>query len=733
MENIEESFSEWENPLECILCRTEMKKPTRLSCQHAFCRECIPGKICPLCRKPIETELTEDPILLYIIESSREVTEVCGNSHSEPYILFCLESKKMMCIECFNSSSLERRNNFVNIDIAHKLCFDKLEKNTLKLRGFQEELKEHIEVRKRLVAELDDNCKIAASDIEKKCEELVNQLVQIKDSFIQKINDEKKHRDEELRKQLKTMCLLQIPIKLNLLSASIFCSYASKMDFLHCFAELSKSIQTILSNEVEKVKFTGELCVDYREEFMKAVEKAFCWSSVLLQPATTMIKPIAEIKSSINRIVMKTKSRSGSVSPLTSSNGYRCRKCGPELCSSSILPNIQFMVDLNGAFGEQFKKVELPLKQFAKEISWVSKMLVDIQRDITLRRCVVDKDELKELITRCEQLEQKVCHHSTTIQSLQPIFREIWQETLDRVRRQQSIFKQKIDEIGYLQEFAQQARTTAQNLRPFAIYMASVISIVDGKRSQIIELAPMEQICLQITTITPDSRQRIEAIEKEEECRKMAKEKERIETEHEAQSVKKHLKIRKEPSLNKPRPSSAVLVENSRDRLSVELSFKSMRKREKSERSSIDDLFQTRSPSPMIESISSLSGDLGLSIASPCALSPIETRPASTSPVSASNSPRVRAMSSPEAQERSSETNARARMPEGGIPPPPPPPPIPIFDNDKSSVKKEKSGFFSTPTSSFEAVCVREKLLESIKERVKKIDPINDSITNSEN
>lgn len=71
-----------------------------------------------------------------------------------------------------------------------------------------------------------------------------------------------------------------------------------------------------------------------------------------------------------------------------------------------------------------------------------------------------------------------------------------------------------MDEIGYLQEFAQQARTTAQNLRPFAIYMASVISIVDGRRSQIIELAPMEQICLEISTITPDSRQRIEAIEK---------------------------------------------------------------------------------------------------------------------------------------------------------------------------------------------------------------------------
>lgn len=58
------------------------------------------------------------------------------------------------------------------------------------------------------------------------------------------------------------------------------------------------------------------------------------------------------------------------------------------------------MVDLNGAFGEQFKKVELPLKQFAIEISSVSKSLVDIQRDITLRRCVVNKDELKDLVIR---------------------------------------------------------------------------------------------------------------------------------------------------------------------------------------------------------------------------------------------------------------------------------------------------------------------------------------------
>lgn len=54
-------------------------KPVRLPCQHYFCRGCVKGERCPLCKSAIETEVLEDPILGYVIESSHEPMEVCGN------------------------------------------------------------------------------------------------------------------------------------------------------------------------------------------------------------------------------------------------------------------------------------------------------------------------------------------------------------------------------------------------------------------------------------------------------------------------------------------------------------------------------------------------------------------------------------------------------------------------------------------------------------------------------
>lgn len=62
-----------------------------------------------------------------------------------------------MCIECFNSSSLERRGHFLNIDVAHKICCDKLEKHAFNLRTFQSELREQYDLRLRLLDELEKN------------------------------------------------------------------------------------------------------------------------------------------------------------------------------------------------------------------------------------------------------------------------------------------------------------------------------------------------------------------------------------------------------------------------------------------------------------------------------------------------------------------------------------------------------------------------------------------------
>lgn len=92
------------NPLDCAVCNNvrffyltqiefsiqEMKDPIRLSCQHCFCQTCLDSKTnCPVCGIEFcSSKLTVDRILNYLIESSHELVEVCGNCDKVGYLHF---------------------------------------------------------------------------------------------------------------------------------------------------------------------------------------------------------------------------------------------------------------------------------------------------------------------------------------------------------------------------------------------------------------------------------------------------------------------------------------------------------------------------------------------------------------------------------------------------------------------------------------------------------------------
>lgn len=61
---------------------------------------------------------------------------------------------------------------------------------------------------------------------------------------------------------------------MNLLSISIFCSYASKIDLLHCYADLHNFCRHFLSENgqmIQKVKFDCNINADFSSEFNQIV------------------------------------------------------------------------------------------------------------------------------------------------------------------------------------------------------------------------------------------------------------------------------------------------------------------------------------------------------------------------------------------------------------------------------------------------------------------------------
>lgn len=133
----------------------------QVSTPMSFCGTCLQ----PLCQHCVSITHGAKFFASHHISRLEERGRLRGQlicvEHNAAFVLYCEEARKLMCIECFNSSSLERRNNFINIDVAHKVCREKLDRNVIKLRCFQNELKEQVEVRKRLLAETETNFKLA--------------------------------------------------------------------------------------------------------------------------------------------------------------------------------------------------------------------------------------------------------------------------------------------------------------------------------------------------------------------------------------------------------------------------------------------------------------------------------------------------------------------------------------------------------------------------------------------
>ena len=202
---------------------------------------------------------------------------------------------------------------------------------------------------------------------------------------------------------------------------------------------------------MEPISFSSDVLTDYQDEFIKQIDKAFGLHTVLIPPPPpppTMPKSFTQTIATISPVVQPRKIKSRSSSP---QNYFTTTSsCGSDFSQSRLQPAYLPVVgDLSGFFEEQYKRVELPLKQLSFELAYITKNLIDIQRDMTLHRMVIKKEDMENLIERCEALDRKVFDHVTLMDSLQNVLRDGWQEQLDKIRRQQNIFKQKVKKLNF--------------------------------------------------------------------------------------------------------------------------------------------------------------------------------------------------------------------------------------------------------------------------------------------
>lgn len=121
-------------------------------------------------------------------------------------------------------------------------------------------------------------------------------------------------------------------------------------------------------------------------------------------------------------------------------------------------------------------------------------------------------------------------------------------------------FQNHIAGVLTLREDLHRVITATEQLEPFVRSLAQVIQQMKPERCRLDDPGPMEQICLQINTLEPNSQSRVDAIERQEQQRKQEMERKKQESNMMLATVKRQLKTPVKDPCQKRRSTTDVTV-----------------------------------------------------------------------------------------------------------------------------------------------------------------------------
>ncbi|KHJ45056.1 b-box zinc finger [Trichuris suis] len=493
---------------------------------------------------------------------ARSKLKICER-HNKDCTLFSVGTGSFACVECVNSNSNQSNHSFIDFDTAYAKSSRLLSETVQRLKKYQMGLTEEISEFQRLHEEA---CKAKTSEVDSVAtlyQQLLDSLKDARDKLLTAINGKYARTEAEMEQSVKTLHALHNSAQLNQMLANFVLSWSEKRDFLNYAFDLNSFINTALAKHtsVKRAAFSHPQ-VNAAAEFAKSLESAglVCSSGGKQQPQS-FILPLDFQRN-------KCSSRGSCSSNCSFTSGYQSLGSSSSLQSHSYGCSGDFLRrDVTSTFCEHFAAIHVELLECRKHFSSIVQEALELQRDVTLRKCLTDSQKLYNVRQLGQKLKIILGAHSSRVDELQPVFQQIWEEELDRVRLQQESYKNHVNTVASLRQDLQQLITASERMVPFVDSISQAIRQIDPMRSHQDLPGPMEQLCLQIATLEPNSQVRVDAIEKQEQQRRMDMEKRRHEACNVLADVKRLLKSTRDSSKLRHADGNGIVLSVQRDRM----------------------------------------------------------------------------------------------------------------------------------------------------------------------
>ncbi|PVD36862.1 hypothetical protein C0Q70_03852 [Pomacea canaliculata] len=542
MENSDQVDSKTWNPLQCPLCNEPYENPCILHCFHSFCERCLRGRAldskmkCPVCGTT--THLKDgavlpprDLLLKFMVESSTDEKAPCANCdsfessamffcntccqplcstcreethrarmfathdlvlmnkrtrdihkrcslHGEPYIMFSMEKKIMLCINCFRDMRIESRTHCVDLETAYNQSCKKLDHSVQAIRDLQHSVRDGIHLLRTLLDEIKENAEKEQKSLMDLYTAVVDKMQQTKDMLLEEVDSQYREKEKMFKAQLMTLSTLLPTLHVHLVMSGAFSSATNKFEFLDWLI----SLEPLLFHSAQ-----------HRMSRPCVTSSARLWAPAI--PASNV---------SQSTLVPN-------MSPVTArrSNGLNGAK-------------VKF-IDAKGQFADHCVEFESAHRDLIQKLEKMKITCQEVQRDVTMRRCLARKDEIQRLQDHIEGLLQQLETHFITLDGKKLALEKHWEESLQRIANEQDLYQAQLNDVKRLKAESDRLRLITSQLTSFVSSITAVTERLSPKLSNSYHSSEqdnqMSALLEEINAVQPDSQQRVEAIRDAEEER----------------------------------------------------------------------------------------------------------------------------------------------------------------------------------------------------------------------
>ncbi|XP_065197100.1 RING finger protein 207-like [Sycon ciliatum] len=459
-------------------------------------------------------------------------------AHNREYVMYTTETNQLLCLTCFSLITGSGKSLAVDVECALPTCTDRLKASVAKLEQLQTNVLESIDKIEGLLEETDQNADSAKDTIEQVIIKLEDKLQEKRQALMEVVEKQKDDKLRRLDSQLKDLTMFAVIVKNSLETGNIFSGSSNVHQFLDLVTDLIERLEIVSDHPQQIYAMTNsQIGCHYRRTIMKCVDEVL-GPNMHSETGSNFNLDFEHVNGHSHSYRSKPSApgmpdiSNGHKSDMASATTYFQRQCSNALSPDGFLEQRQQQHQqqvvyeeafLDALYAERSRAFTTRSKALEVKLNTLRTLVQDLHRDVTHRRCEPDALQLSKIMTDTDGLGEELDEQKDAVESVEDACKATWQRMIDRVDNTRHMYESNLDDIKRMLRDLAQLVNIVKSIQPYILSLRAVNEqlhpVLEQQSRERAKQEVMSDILGKISNTTPNTRQRVEAIQTAEDLR----------------------------------------------------------------------------------------------------------------------------------------------------------------------------------------------------------------------